>query len=228
MADTTFWIDKKHLEVRKLIVHEEGSIVSNSRQQLVSTRTTIYRVMEVGDVSSVEALFTFQPPADATLVEKLSDPDTPSDTLAGTSAPAIELGTEGGKRVTLQDFRGKPVLLDFWGTWCAPCVAAMESLKKLNEEAAPKGLTVISIDEDDEADVAKDFIHKHGVSWSNFHDGSELWRSFPGKHGVPFYVLIDGTGKIAFSRSGANDTELRAAIARLGIQLQPGNGQSKR
>jgi hypothetical protein len=78
---------------------------------------------------------------------------------------------------------------------------------------------MLSIDEDDDAQTANDFFAKHGVSWSNFHDDGELWRSFPGGGGIPFYVLIDSSGQIVFAKSGPKDSELRAAIAKLGIEL---------
>jgi hypothetical protein len=95
-------------------------------------------------------------------------------------------------------------------------------MKRLHKEAAEKGLTIFSIDEDDNADTARDFLIKHQVPWYNIHDDGELWRAFPGNNGVPFYVLIDQQGRVVFSRSGAKDSELRAAIAKLGIDIPAG------
>jgi thiol-disulfide isomerase/thioredoxin len=228
VTEVTFWIDKEHLDIRKEVVHRDGPIFIGYPEHYVANDTKLYPIMEVGVTSPADALFLFRPPADAKLVEKLSDPRSPKDVLAGTAAPAVTLSTAGGKQIELQDFHGKPVLLDFWATWCAPCVAAVEPLKKLHEDAAPKGLIMISIDEDNEADVANEFVRKHGILWSNFHDDGEIWRSFPRSNGVPFYVLIDGNGKIAFSKSAAKESELRAEIAKLGLQVEVRDGASKK
>lgn len=228
VTEVTFWIDKEHLDIRKEVVHREGPIFIGYPEHYVADDTKLYPIMEVSATSPADALFLFRPPADAKLVEKLPDARSPKDMLAGTAAPAVKLSTAGGKQITLQDFRGKPVLLDFWATWCAPCVAAVEPLKKIYEEATPKGLIMISIDEDNEADVANEFVGKHGLIWSNFHDDGEIWRSFPRGNGVPFYVLIDGNGKIAFSKSGAKESELRAEITKLGIELEVRDGGLKK
>ena len=145
----------------------------------------------------------------------------------GKPAPAVKLQDANGKSVALQDFRGKPILLDFWATWCAPCVAAFEPLKKLHEETEQKGLVILSIDEDDDFEAANDFFIKHGVSWPNFRDDGKLWRSLPASSGIPFYVLIDSGGQIVFSQSGPKDSELRAAIAKLGVDLKMSDEKSK-
>jgi thiol-disulfide isomerase/thioredoxin/outer membrane lipoprotein-sorting protein len=226
-AQVTFWIEKEKLVVRKQQSHAEGPLFAAYPQHFAQNQTILYPVMDLDFSSGPDALFSFQPPAGARLVHEFSNPGHPADKLAGTPSPAFKLQAASGKSVTLQDFHGKPVLLDFWATWCAPCLAAIEPLKKLHEESAGKGLVILSIDEDDEVDAGEKFFAEHKVPWSNFHDDGEVWRSFPGGQGVPFYVLIDANGKITFSRSGAEDSELRAAIVKLGINLQENKNASK-
>lgn len=220
IVDVTFWIDKEKFVIRKRLFHAEGPIIVGNHQHYVEDQVTLYTAMDINSISVADTLFSFQPPTEARLVHELSDPRHPADKLAGTQSPAFELQDATGKKVTLQDFHGKPVLLDFWATWCAPCVAAIEPLKKLHAEAATRGLTILSIDEDEETEAGNKFFAEHKVPWTNFHDDGEIWRSFPGGQGIPFYVLIDANGQIAFSRSAAQDTELRAAIAKLGIDVQ--------
>src|SRR5262249_52960730 len=182
---------------------------------------TIYPVMELGSTAGInDSAFQFQPPAGGHLVEAFSNPYEPRNIASGTPAPAIVLQTAAGKNVTLHDFHGKPVLLDFWATWCAPCVAALEPLNKLHKEAEAKGLVILGVNEDDDDDGGNAFLVKKGVSWPNFHDpDGEIWRSFHTAGGVPFYVLINGEGQVVFAKAGAKDTELRAEIAKLGIPL---------
>jgi thiol-disulfide isomerase/thioredoxin len=218
-AEITFWIDKENLLVRKQRLHEEGPIFGGYAQNFIEDRTILYPVMDLDITSMADSFFSFQTPADAELVQQLSDPMHPVDKLTGTQAPAVSLQNANGKNVSLQDFHGKPVLLDFWATWCGPCVAALEPLKKLHEEAAPKGLTILSVDEDEDAETATDFFAKHGVTWPNFHDSGEIRSSFRQEGGIPFVVLIAADGKIVFSKAAPKDAELRAAIAKLGIEL---------
>lgn len=217
-ASTTFWIDKENLLVRKERDYREGPIDAVHPQSSISDETTLYTVMEINGASVADSFFSFQPPADARLVKEFS-PMHSANLLAGKSAPSIKLHDAKGKLVTLQDFHGKPVLLDFWATWCGPCVAALDSIKKLHEETAAKGLVLLSIDEDEDARTAADFWARRGISWPDFHDDGEVWRTFPGSEGIPYYVLIDGDGRIVLSKTGAKDSELRAAIAKLGIDL---------
>ena len=216
--EVTLWIDKELL-VRKLQWYAEGPIFPGHPQRFTDNQTTVYTIMDINSVAIPDTFFSFQPPADARLVQEFSDPRHPKDTRAGNPAPAIKLRDTSGKSVMLQDFRGKPVLLDFWATWCSPCVAAVESLKKIHAETAPKGLVILSVDEDENADVASKFLAQHGTSWSNFHDDGEMWRAFQNGGGLPLYVLVDSQGQIAFAKSGMNVAELRAAIAKSGIEV---------
>jgi len=199
--------------------YSEGAIIRGHPQRFTDNQTTLYTIMEINSAAIPDTFFSFQPPADARLVQKFSDPRHPKDALAGNPAPAIKLQNTSGKSVMLKDFRGKPVLLDFWATWCAPCVAAVESLKKLHAETEQKGLVILSIDEDEDATIASKFLAQHEISWSNFHDDGEMWRAFRHEGGIPLYVLVDPQGQIAFAKSGINDAELRASIAKSGIAV---------
>ena len=214
-ANITYWIDKDKLLIRKKRVHAEGTVRSFAGHT-VEDRTALFSVMEIGDAAYPDTLFAFQPPAGAKLVRQFLNPWEPQDQLAGTPAPDLKLLDASGKAVTLQDFHGKPVLLDFWATWCAPCVSALEPLKKLQQENAPKGLVVLGIDEDQDAETGSAFLARRGVSWANFHDDGEIWRTFPSNSGIPYYVLVDANGQIVLAKPSAEESELRAAIAKLG------------
>jgi thiol-disulfide isomerase/thioredoxin len=135
-----------------------------------------------------------------------------------TVAPNVNFQSPDGRKVALESFLGKSVLLEFWATWCAPCVDAMPALGKLYKEAAPKGLVIILIDEDDDPTKAAEFQVQQGTTWLNFHDDGKIAHSFPGR-GIPLFVLINAEGKIVFSKAGFNEFDLRSAIASLSSDL---------
>jgi thiol-disulfide isomerase/thioredoxin len=120
--------------------------------------------------------------------------------------------------ISLRSFQGRPVLLDFWATWCGPCVESMPSVKRLYSEATKYGLVMLSIDEDEDAKKATDFLSENKDLWPNFHDDGEIARSFPNE-GIPHFVLIDSAGTVVFSRSSFDEPALRTAIAKLGPEF---------
>jgi thiol-disulfide isomerase/thioredoxin len=109
------------------------------------------------------------------------------------------------------------VLIDFWATWCNPCVAALPQLAKIYQEGKDKGLIMLSVDRDEEAKTATDFLSKKGYIWPNFHDDGDI-EKLMGSSGIPRMVLIDAQGKIVYDRTGSNETELRTEIAKLGSE----------
>jgi thiol-disulfide isomerase/thioredoxin len=213
------WVDKDSLAVVRATEHAEGAIYSNRPLvKYVQDKVINYSVHVLNPESFLENTFTFEPPKDATLVTQLEDWNHLRNDAIGKPAPAINLRSSDGTSVTLASLQGKPVLLDFWASWCAPCVAAMPSLAKLYQETAGAGLVIISIDEDDDPGSAAQVLAKQHIQWQNFHDDGEIYSKFP-SNGVPYYVLIDRFGKVVFSQVGYHGEELRASIAKLGPEF---------
>jgi thiol-disulfide isomerase/thioredoxin len=213
-TDETLWIDKATWAVRKTASHENSFIYAGGAHiPIVTDAVTTYSTTEL-DSSIPQALFRFEPPADAKLVRNFSN-GFGSD-LTGESAPDVTLVSADGKRMPLSSFRGKPVLLDFWATWCGPCVASMPKLAQLDKEAAPLGLVLISVDEDEDAKTATDFLVKHKFAWPNTHDDGKIGGAFK-KDAIPMIVLINAQGKIVFDKTGDDgDVGAREALASLG------------
>jgi thiol-disulfide isomerase/thioredoxin len=166
--------------------------------------------------------FTFAAPPEAKLVAAF--PDRSSGTspeavdLVGKSAPELRLNAD--RRVTtLSSYRGKPVFIEFWATWCEPCVDLTADLMKLYAETEGKGLVWISIDNDENPGIAKTFMSSEHIPWPNYHDeDGSLGKAFH-REGIPLGVLIDADGKVTFYGSGYEISDLRAAIAKLGPQF---------
>ena len=137
--------------------------------------------------------------------------------MTGQDAPDVQLVAADGTSVPLSSYRGKPVLLDFWATWCKPCVESLPKLAELSKETAPKGIVLLGVDEDREDKKASDFLAGHNYSWPNTHDDGSIHEAF-NRVGLPLIVLIDAQGKVVYYKGGEDDYGLRAAIAALGPQ----------
>lgn len=215
--DETLWIDKAAWTVRKKVGHSNTFLYSGTaRIPLVQDTVTTYETVELNSPAP-DALFHFDPPTDAKLVAKFDDSMFGPD-MTGDTAPDVQLVGVDGRKVALSSYRGKPVLLDFWATWCKPCMATIPKLAEIDRDAAPKGLVTLSVDEDEDEKTATDFLTEHKYTWPNTHDDGKIGDAFK-KLGIPLFVLIDAQGKIVFYKMADNDTELRKAVAGLGTQF---------
>lgn len=107
--------------------------------------------------------------------------------------------TLDGKELKISDLRGKVVLIDFWATWCAPCVAELPTLKRAHEKFADKGLVIVGISFDEKAETARKFADKRGLSWPQAWvkgaEKSELAKLY-GVEAVPATFLVSPSGKV--------------------------------
>ena len=214
----------RNLVVKTVIEVTLISIIPRFRcpYSAVEENTTFFPAVEL-DEQEPESSFSFSPPPEAKLVASFPSPfvrgpDTRAAEFVGKPAPEIRLKREG-KEIALSSYRGKPVFVEFWATWCAPCVDLMPELKKLYAETASKGLDWISIDNDEDVSVSATYVKNEQIPWPNYHDGDGTLGQAFGRVWVPLGVLIDRDGKVAFYRSGYNIFELRAAIAKLGPEF---------
>jgi thiol-disulfide isomerase/thioredoxin len=101
-----------------------------------------------------------------------------------------------GKTVNLSDFRGKPVLIDFWATWCPPCRAAIPGIEKLHQAYSGKGLVVLGISLDQGGwDSVKEFMHEYRISYTVLKGTDDVVASYQVRT-IPMMVLLDKNGKI--------------------------------
>jgi thiol-disulfide isomerase/thioredoxin len=147
--------------------------------------------------------------------------------LVGQELPLLSLMAPDGETRSTRTFLGKPLLLEFWATWCGPCVQALPTLAVLYSEASTLGITVVTIDEDDNPKIASDFLEKHVHSrWPNYHDNGEMNRTVPGA-GLPQFILVDATGIVVYQDSGFDEHELRLALSALGPKYKAILNQTK-
>jgi len=114
--------------------------------------------------------------------------------------------------VILKDLQGKPIvykrsssnfiLLDFWASWCPPCIKQIPDIKKLNEEFADQDLKIIGISIDRDSAALIESIKEHGIDWQNSHDRGSTISTRLGVTSIPVTVLINHSGKIVYLKNG--------------------------
>jgi len=214
----TFWIEKNSGLIRKLGIRREGLLVpSDPAGQYVGEDLTIYSVAELNPPSFPDGMFTFTPPLTAVLVKDFQSKQTQElGKLVGKPLPALTVKNSQGGAVSLQTLQGagKPLLIDFWATWCAPCRESLPHLEKLYQENKDKGLVVLSIDENEDPQPAFEFWSKHQLPWPNVHADKSVLEKLP-PHGIPLFLLLDPSGNVVFANAGLDESSLHAAVSSL-------------
>ncbi|HEV2845373.1 MAG TPA: redoxin domain-containing protein [Thermoanaerobaculia bacterium] len=129
--------------------------------------------------------------------------------------PDFQLVTLEGEYLTSEDLRGKVVLLDFWGTWCAPCVAALPNLRILSKSMADDPFVLVSISSDSDQAMLREFVAKNKMTWPQVWDEQQVLIRKLQIHSYPTYVLIDPAGSIIHAARGAGggvEEQLRQKI----------------
>jgi len=132
---------------------------------------------------------------------------------AGDPEPALTFPTATGKTLALASYKGKPVYLNFFATWCPPCNSEAPSVGKLASAYAKRGLAVIGVDELESGPKAQSFITQYHLSYPAVldSDGSAL-RAFGG-FGLPVHVFISRNGTVKLVHIGEmSRAEIEAAV----------------
>jgi peroxiredoxin len=135
--------------------------------------------------------------------------------LIGQPAPRLAAGDIEGKRIDLADYAGKVVLIDFWATSCAPCVAEFPNLKQLYKEHHEKGLEIVGVSFDDGPETVQAYVPRAKLPWRMvMNDSTEGVISHRFKtRTIPALFVVDRKGQIAQVDVRGND--LRAVVEKL-------------
>jgi len=112
----------------------------------------------------------------------------------GNAAPDFTI-TDSQHTVVLSQLRGKPVVLNFWATWCPPCVEEMPSLVQLHKELGDR-VTILAVSEDADDGAYKQFVHDHNVDLLTVRDTKQTTNEVYGTFKFPETYIIDRNGKI--------------------------------
>ena len=138
-------------------------------------------------VGSIATLFIYR---------EASKTGKPGIISVGQQAPDFTTKDETGKEVKLSDFRGKLVFLNFWATWCAPCIEEMPEMDTLNEKFKDRKFQMMAVSVDHNWEVVKDFYAKLNLDIPTYLDPGQQVRNSYKVRGYPETFLIDRNGYV--------------------------------
>ncbi|HIJ85508.1 MAG: Redoxin domain protein [Magnetococcales bacterium] len=124
------------------------------------------------------------------------------------TAATLALKDLSGATIRLNDFKGKVVVVNFWATWCPPCLEEIPDLIAFQDDYGKKGVQVVGVNYMERAGEArlKDFVARQGINYPVIHDDddkiAEFSRSLGGVYGLPVTKVIDRNGKLVGSYMG--------------------------
>jgi thiol-disulfide isomerase/thioredoxin len=137
----------------------------------------------------------------------------------GAQAPAFTLPSlEGGSQVSLASMRGSVVVIDFWASWCQPCIAAFPELDAMARDLGPRGLKVLAVNIDDEAATARAKLGGARHLFTPLHDGgAKVANQYGVGDALPATVVVDRQGVVKLFRSGGavEASQLRRLVTSL-------------
>ncbi len=125
--------------------------------------------------------------------------------VVGDKAPKFTVTTDKGRQVTPSDFGGKVLVVNFWATWCPPCVDEMPSLQSMAQQLAPKGVVVLGVSVDKNEATYRRFVQQARINFETARDPSADISSNYGTFKYPETYIIDSTGRVRQKHIGPKD-----------------------
>ena len=135
---------------------------------------------------------------------------SPYKFTAGTPAPNFTVQSLDGRAISLQDMRGKTVIVNFWATWCAPCRSEMPDMEQLSRERGDE-LVVLAVNVQEAKEPVRRFVEQYGLTFPiGFDTAGEVTQAF-GVQSLPTTFFIDREGRVCAFNMGALN---KSAMAR--------------
>lgn len=120
----------------------------------------------------------------------------------GDSAPEFRVKTESGAVLTPKDFGGKVLILNFWASWCTPCVQEMPSLNQIQQMFAGQGLVVLGVNVDSKEELYRNMLKRFQITFQTVRDPEENINYRYGTYKIPESYIIDRNGKVVQKYAG--------------------------
>lgn len=215
----THWFDKKlGLELQSTISNKLLAAEGGPTMQMHGK--TVRKTMQI-DRPIADSQFLFTAPAGAREVEKLSMFGGLRNALpdpVGKAAPKFTVAALDGKPYDLATLKGKPVLLEFWSTWCGPCRNSMPSVERISREYKDQGLVVLAVNTGEDRDTVQAFLKATPMAYpALLGDEAGILKDYR-VTAYPTFVLIGADGKIAAYEIGfGGDSMLRGMLEKAGL-----------
>ena len=141
----------------------------------------------------------------------LSSAKTPGEVEVGGMLHDVQMNGLSVAPKKLSAFRGKPLIINVWASWCSPCRQEMSSLDRLARRHGGKQFNLIGISTDDNMEAAYVFLERTGTSFDNFIDKKLVLENMLGADRLPLTLLIDTQGRVLSRHYGAKDWDSQEA-----------------
>ena len=120
----------------------------------------------------------------------------------GSAAPSFTLGSNGGKEISLAQYKGQVVMINFWASWCGPCRQEMPLLESIYKKYNRMGFTLIGVNVEPDSNAANQWLKQTPVSFPILYDKDSKVSKMYDVAGMPSTVIIDRTGKVRVLHRG--------------------------
>jgi len=195
----------------------------NEKRKSISTTTliSIFAILAVSLGAFILLSASSKPLSDGNegLIEESGNPlDLDVAPFVGAIPPEFSLFNLNGEEVSLSNFSGQPVVINFWATWCAPCRVEMPAIQSRFEKFKDQGLVVLAVDFDEPSDIVSDFRDEFGLTFEILLDpGAEVQQLYRNR-AYPTTFFIDPNGVIQVQHFGPmTEDQMDDNLAKIGL-----------
>ena len=216
-ATTTLLVDPESNLLRRASMDLAPEMKSRGAKDVKKALITIDYTTTTANGPAKPNAFAWTPPAGAKDAAEITEGDAGGDVadhiLKDKPAPDFKLKGLDDKEVALADLKGSVVVLDFWATWCGPCVASLPKLDKLAKDTAEQGVKIFAVNQGEDKELVQGFMKSKNLTVPVLLDSDSKVGNKYKAQAIPETVIIgkDGIVRAVFVGSGSED-KIRKAV----------------